>query len=281
MKKYTEIEDAPAFGLFHLTIDDASELIVMDMWAEGHILIKTPDDWDGDERDPIITSLLSGDAEKFKANLIASINKGMLKPSVIKRDFDDLLIPEETYLDNEDIQDWLNERNYCTSEIWHNWFSDQQDIYIHLIEEIIYAREIISSGKKIPSTLHHKVGSIEFEGEDLDGEDLEDARLLESAELLLAYKEVVIENQKLKKELKNNMLSQKHNKADRPLTTRQRKTFLIIIAAFCSSAKIDPKARGASQRIKELTESLGAPVDDETIRTLLNEIPDALEDRMK
>ena len=70
-------------------------------------------------------------------------------------------------------------------------------------------------------------------------------------------------------------------KSDKPLTTRQRKTFLIIIAALCSSAKIDPQARGASQRIKELTESLGVPVDDETIRTLLSEIPDALETRMK
>ncbi len=72
-----------------------------------------------------------------------------------------------------------------------------------------------------------------------------------------------------------------HNKADRPLTTRQRKTCLTIIAALCLSAKIDPEARGASQRIKELTESLGVPVDDETIRTLLSEIPDALEARMK
>lgn len=77
------------------------------------------------------------------------------------------------------------------------------------------------------------------------------------------------------------LLEPLHNKADRPLTTRQRKTCLTIIAALCPSAKIDPQARGASQRIKELTESLGVPVDDETIRTLLSEIPDALEARMK
>lgn len=281
MKKYTEIVEAPFLGLFHLTIDEAAELMVMDMWAEGHICIETPDDWDGDERDPIITSLLSGDAEKFKANLIASINKGMLKPSVIMCDFNDQLISEDTYLDSEDIQDWLNERYYCAGYIWNNWLSDQRDIVGHLIDEIIYAREIISSGKKIPSTLHHRLGSVEFEGEDLDGEDLEEARLLASTELLLAYKGVVIENQKLKKELKNEKRSQKHNKADRPLTTRQRKTCLTIIAALCSSANIDPQARGASQRIKELTESLGVPVDDETIRTLLSEIPDALEVRLK
>ncbi len=276
LKKYTQIEDAPTLGLFHLTIDDAAELIVMDMWVGGDILIETPDDWDGDERDPIITSLLSGDVEKFKENLIASINKGMLNPSVTKRDFNDLLIPEETYLDNEDILDWLTERNYCVGDIWHDWISNQVAIVEHLIEEIIYAREIISSGKKIPSTFQYKLWTVEY-----DGEDLKEAKLCASAKLLATYKGVVIENQKLKEELKNNKPSQKPNKADRPLTTRQRKTFLIIIAALCSSAKIDPEARGASQRIKELTESLGVPVDDETIRTLLSEIPDALEARMK
>ena len=92
------------------------------------------------------------------------------------------------------------------------------------------------------------------------------------------------EKNKLKPEQEPDYLNPSHlvdSKADRPLATRQRKTFLIIIAALCSSAKIDPEARGASQRIKELTESLGVPVDDETIRNLLSEIPDALEARMK
>jgi hypothetical protein len=70
-------------------------------------------------------------------------------------------------------------------------------------------------------------------------------------------------------------------KVDRPLHTRQRRTLLTIIAALCNAASIDCMERGASQRIKSKTELIGAPVDDDTILNLLEEIPDALETRMK
>jgi hypothetical protein len=56
---------------------------------------------------------------------------------------------------------------------------------------------------------------------------------------------------------------------------------LTIIAALCDQSGIDYKARGAAQRIKSATEHLGAPIDDGTIDKLLNEIPDALETRIK
>lgn len=74
---------------------------------------------------------------------------------------------------------------------------------------------------------------------------------------------------------------QSKEQSDQPLSTRRRRTLLIIIAAFCKHAGIDPGARGAAQRIKKMTQSLGAPIDDETIAKALAEIPDALESRMK
>ena len=70
-------------------------------------------------------------------------------------------------------------------------------------------------------------------------------------------------------------------KIDRPLETRQRRTYLTIIAAMCKHEGLIPKERGTAQRIKEMTDELGAPVDDGTIATMLAEIPDALESRMK
>ncbi|WP_028618722.1 hypothetical protein [Pseudomonas canadensis] len=66
---------------------------------------------------------------------------------------------------------------------------------------------------------------------------------------------------------------------DMPL--RSRRTLLTIVASLCSSQGLDIRARGASQRIKEMTEQIGAPVDDETIRKVLSAIPDAIESRAK
>lgn len=66
-----------------------------------------------------------------------------------------------------------------------------------------------------------------------------------------------------------------------PVSEKHRRTLLVLIGALCEEAGINISQRGASQRIRVLTEQLGAPVDDETIRKVLADIPDALERRFK
>jgi len=67
---------------------------------------------------------------------------------------------------------------------------------------------------------------------------------------------------------------------DRPLGTMERDTLLVIIAALCRECDINPMDRGASVRIREMTETLGCRVDDDTIRGKLKLIPEALESRL-
>lgn len=68
---------------------------------------------------------------------------------------------------------------------------------------------------------------------------------------------------------------------DKPIITTERNTLLTIIAALCHHVSINHKERGAAQRLMEMTDKIGAHVDDGTIRTALGKIPDALETRMK
>ncbi|MEA9979737.1 MULTISPECIES: hypothetical protein [unclassified Pseudomonas] len=68
---------------------------------------------------------------------------------------------------------------------------------------------------------------------------------------------------------------------DTPTPLRSSRTLLTLIAALCKGADIDITERGASQRLMELTEQVGAPVNDETIRKVFTGIPDALERRSK
>ena len=101
-----------------------------------------------------------------------------------------------------------------------------------------------------------------------------------TADMQLVLKEKDREIFRLKDKLALSQ-SEQPAKVDRPLHTRQRRTLLTIIAALCDAAGIDYKERGAAQRIKSNTELVGAPIDDGTILKLLEEIPDALETRMK
>lgn len=68
---------------------------------------------------------------------------------------------------------------------------------------------------------------------------------------------------------------------EKSIATRERNSLLTIIAAFCKYEGIDPKERGAAGEIVQMTEDLGAPVSDDTVRRILAKIPDALESRRK
>lgn len=66
---------------------------------------------------------------------------------------------------------------------------------------------------------------------------------------------------------------------EKPPTTTERHTFLVIIAALCNHANISLKARGTAKQIEGMTELLGAKITDETVLKVIRQIPDALEAR--
>lgn len=72
-----------------------------------------------------------------------------------------------------------------------------------------------------------------------------------------------------------------NTKESRPLSTTERNTLLTVIAALCDYSDVHHQERGAATQIAKMTEEIGAPVTDDTIRKLLTKIPDALESRKK
>jgi hypothetical protein len=68
---------------------------------------------------------------------------------------------------------------------------------------------------------------------------------------------------------------------DRPLKTSERFTLLTIIAALCDYSDIKPKAHGTATQIAKMTQELGAPVSDDSVRRALARIDEAVESRKK
>lgn len=68
---------------------------------------------------------------------------------------------------------------------------------------------------------------------------------------------------------------------EKPLSTKERNSLLTIIAALCEYSAIDLNGRETVAQIEQLTEEFGAPVGNDTIRTAIKQIPDALESRRK
>ncbi len=69
--------------------------------------------------------------------------------------------------------------------------------------------------------------------------------------------------------------------AEKTLQTKERNTLLIMIAALCNEAGIDYGKKGVAVAIEKMTENLGAPITDDTIRKVLHQIEDALASRSK
>lgn len=69
--------------------------------------------------------------------------------------------------------------------------------------------------------------------------------------------------------------------AEKLMTSTERNTLLTIIATLCDYSDIKYQERGAAGQIAKLTEEIGAPVSDDTIRNVFAKISDALESRKK
>lgn len=65
------------------------------------------------------------------------------------------------------------------------------------------------------------------------------------------------------------------------LSTKERHTMLVIIAALCKEANIDYSQRGIASAIQHLTENIGSPITDDTIRSVLKQINEAVDIRSK
>jgi hypothetical protein len=68
---------------------------------------------------------------------------------------------------------------------------------------------------------------------------------------------------------------------EKPLTSKERNSLLVLIGALCKEFGIDPIERGAATPLVAMTETLGAPLTGDTIRKILNQIENAVDLRSK
>lgn len=69
--------------------------------------------------------------------------------------------------------------------------------------------------------------------------------------------------------------------SEKPLSTKERQTMLVLIGALCKQAGIDYKQKGIADAIQKMTENIGASLSDDTIRNVLKQIDDAVESRSR
>lgn len=67
---------------------------------------------------------------------------------------------------------------------------------------------------------------------------------------------------------------------EKPLGTNERRTLLVIIAALCKDARLNwSKGGGAPANIVRMADELGVKISEDTVRTHLDKLDDAIEAR--
>jgi hypothetical protein len=67
----------------------------------------------------------------------------------------------------------------------------------------------------------------------------------------------------------------------KPLTSNEKNSLLVLIAALCKEANVDWCQRGVTTSLVAMTDLIGAPLTDDTILKILKQIPPAIESRSK
>lgn len=248
----------PNFGIYHLSIRQAAELIALDMWYSGETDVSEPEGWDGTEYDPKLIEALAKYVKDFEARLLNALELGRLKVVNIKRNLDEQILSSETYIEFEDLRGWLYQRGYDGGDHFNEWMFTETDIAALVLREVNQLRAVIKENKgSIPRAF-------------ISGAD---------DNLHEMYKKMAFDNQSLKNEIQQLKESQSHQtKLNNPVSTKARKSFLLIIEALCKKNNIDSQERGAAAIIQRFVNtSIGKSIDEDTVKKILNQIPDALE----
>jgi hypothetical protein len=267
----SDLESIPYFGIWHLTVTKATELVALDkLLAMPLQNVAKPTNLDESTFDLPFMAVLKEEAKKLESQLVTAIDQGNLKAAQVLRDPDERIIPDRSYIDFNDLTEWLRERGYMRGDALHAWLSAATNIFSLVCEEV----SVLKAASR--RTLE-EIQRTAFDAKFKTSMPL-DRTTLANATAPLA--QVIGENEGLLDRIKQ-LSSMAAEKQDRPLNSIERNTLLTIIAAFCKWEGIDPKVRGSTTKIVQMTEDLGAPVSDDTIRRVLEKLSEAQESRMR
>jgi hypothetical protein len=260
----------PDLGIRKLSLTQAADLVAADMWLYGEDKVEIPgteNDW-LERNDPRLMELLAPKRLLLLERLIESISNGSLKLVKVLRDLATGAIdPGDTFVDYDDLCNWMQGFGCEPNDWMAEYVDDEAEIYNDLVEALFDIRNIRFRSSHIDlETL--KVRQRIFSHAHLDAVPGQETRTtLELREIIKGYAEEVAH---LRRELQERPPAE-HTEAINP---KSRSTLYRLILALCVAAKINPTARGAAATLAALTEKVGVPVGDDTIRKILDELPE-------
>ncbi len=254
----------PDFGLRHYSFPDAALLAAVDMFLSGEVrgIGIEPDYYDVDAEK--VRRALRPLREKLLAALVRSLEARQLEAIVLRRNLDDgKPVPAHCFIDIKSLVEWLEVYGYSRGDFIAEIQQSTMESPWKVASEVAEDRAQLRYGSRFIS---RRSRTFPVDEDDALASIVDLRRELDAVRLHVAQ----LEQEK----------AAGRGRGD-GLATRQRRTLLTVIAALCRKARIDPMGRGAAVTIAAATAELGVPVSDDSIRAILQDIPDAIESRTR
>jgi len=142
------------FGVWTLTLEEAADLIACDLWAAGDVDAPALNEYSGHLLSREVSAQLVDVMAIFLPKLISAVEIGRLKAERVLRDFDEAIVPDQTFVDYNVLCDWLKGRGYSTGEAFEEWYERALNISDRLIEELIWLRRAAKNEiESMPATI--------------------------------------------------------------------------------------------------------------------------------
>lgn len=148
------LADLENFGAWMMTLQEAAELIACDQWAAGNVNIPELTEYSGHLLSYETTSKLVNITAIFLPKLVNAVEIGRLNAARTLRDFDEVIVPDLTFIDYSALCEWLTGRGYTPGEAFDEWYDRAINISDRLVEEVIWLRRAARNEiKAMPVTI--------------------------------------------------------------------------------------------------------------------------------
>ena len=107
------------FGIEYFNINETASLICRCMVCDGELDVEFEKDYVS-LFEPEEEIILKDHIKDFADKLVKAIDSNKLKAGVIRRDFDENIVREDTYIDFNHTLDWLTERGVELGDLYYD-----------------------------------------------------------------------------------------------------------------------------------------------------------------
>jgi hypothetical protein len=230
-------------GINYISVPEAAKLVCTSEYFLGKledISDLNEDDFYGEKLDKALAPHIEKMIPRF---LSAGLNQ-TLPVITLKRHSDESFIPEETYINLAELEEWLDERGmYLESQVSDKFYKNHGELLsvaIEAIETEKFRQDNTDSKVKRETNLDEVIHKQKIDA--------------------LKEERIKLENQPINSKAKNSLLT-------------------IIFAIAVKKYHHDPTAaqNSSTAKIRSTVEELGLSIDDDTIRKWLRQAADALD----